>query len=99
MGVQEGALKNTAKSQMQLLKKTIKLYQLDVGSPPSALEGLREAPGDVEQGKWNGPYLEEDVPKDPWNNDYHYKVSGTTFELSSNGPDGQAGTDDDISIK
>jgi hypothetical protein len=39
------------------------------------------------------------IPKDPWNNEYNYSKGGGSDEptLSSNGPDGQGGTDDDIS--
>jgi general secretion pathway protein G len=37
-----------------------------------------------------------DVPNDPWGNPYHYRSPGQTNEIWSNGPDGKAGTLDDI---
>ncbi|HPU57440.1 MAG TPA: type II secretion system protein GspG, partial [Verrucomicrobiota bacterium] len=48
-----------------------------------------------------GPYLDNDtVPKDPWGNDYIYVYPGrrnaNSYDLSSPGPDGRPGTDDDI---
>ncbi|MFA5865240.1 MAG: type II secretion system major pseudopilin GspG [Phycisphaerae bacterium] len=59
--------------------------------------------------KWAGPYAGADkgdsVKKefklqDTWNHDFHYKCPGEhntkTFDLSSDGPDGQEGTDDDL---
>lgn len=34
--------------------------------------------------------------KDPWGRDYFYKATADTFSLSSAGPDGKEGTEDDI---
>ncbi len=100
MGIQQNALKKTATNQMQRFKDTLKMYQLDVGSLPNSLDALRERPGDIsDPAKWGGPYLEEDIPNDPWNNPYQFKANGNAFEISSNGPDGQAGTEDDIVVK
>lgn len=54
---------------------------------------------------WKGPYITgtpgEDFKKDQWGNDYVYTAAGAcplTAQLTSNGPDGQAGTGDDITI-
>jgi len=47
---------------------------------------------------WDGPYLEEGVPLDPWNNAYQYKVpgeNGLAFYLASLGKDGQEGGEGD----
>jgi general secretion pathway protein G len=51
--------------------------------------------------KWRGPYLKRAaVPKDAWGNELVYESPGqyneATYDLSSAGPDGMAGTDDDI---
>jgi general secretion pathway protein G len=44
--------------------------------------------------------LLKEVPKDPWNNDYIYRQPGlkniSSYDLFSAGPDGKAGTADDI---
>ena len=50
--------------------------------------------------KWKGPYLKKGLPKDPWGNPYIYQFPGThnqaMYDLSSSGPDGQEGNEDDI---
>jgi general secretion pathway protein G len=50
--------------------------------------------------KWKGPYLSKDIPLDPWLNPYTYESPGAnspeSFDLWSAGPDGQSGTEDDI---
>ncbi len=43
--------------------------------------------------QWNGPYLQSD-PRDPWDNEYEYRVPGNDdrdFDVWSNGRDGQEG--------
>ncbi len=72
-------------------------FRLDCDRYPTTEEGLaalRTPPADL-QGKWKGPYTDKDIPKDPWNNDYHYVYPGSggpeTFDLFSYGADGQAG--------
>jgi hypothetical protein len=48
--------------------------------------------------QWGGPYLEKPINAEPWSRPYTY----TPDELNdrviivSNGPDGQAGTEDDV---
>lgn len=44
--------------------------------------------------KWNGPYIDTEVPLDPWGNEYYYKVPGTNnlpYEIYSYGSDGEKG--------
>jgi general secretion pathway protein G len=50
----------------------------------------------------NGFIEGEQVPKDPWDNDFIYESDGKTFNIYSYGPDGEAGgegTDSDIFLK
>jgi general secretion pathway protein G len=78
-------------------------YKLDVGNYPTTEEGLQalvKAPSGKE-GRWKGPYLEE-VPLDPWKNEYQYKFPGSQnvngargYDVWSLGPDGVK-SDDDI---
>jgi general secretion pathway protein G len=77
------------------------LYELDLGSYPSSLEDLvrRDPPSDFdeESGEWNGPYLKKGLPNDPWTRPYSYSRESQhqqDYDLSSLGPDGQAGNDD-----
>ena len=81
-------------------------YRLDMGNYPGddedGLMALIEPPDDEELAKkWRGPYLKsaKDL-KDAWGNDLIYSFPGEYNEgghdLSSAGPDGEEGTDDDI---
>ncbi len=81
------------------------LYKLHMGHYPLSDEGglqqLLEPPDDEAQAKkWAGPYVKPKDLKDPWGRDYIYvcpgNVNETTYDLSSAGPDGQEGTEDDI---
>jgi len=85
----------------------LKMFKLDVGRYPTSDEGLAalvEKPStleDTEAERWGGPYIERaDMLKDPWGHEYGYKFPGEvnteSYDLWSNGPDGQEGTDDDI---
>ncbi len=42
---------------------------------------------------WDGPYLEKDVPDDPWGNPYLYKspAEKAEYEITSMGADGRIG--------
>ena len=51
-------------------------YKLDTGIFPTTeqgLQALRVKPADATQ--WNGPYMPQDIPKDPWGHDYIVQVS------------------------
>lgn len=93
---------NTAKIQLKELKRTLEMYKLDNGIYPTTQQGLKalvqkpEIP--PEPKKWR-QYLDH-VPKDPWGNDYIYiyPAQKHLFELKSKGPDGELGTEDDISV-
>lgn len=76
------------------------LFEMDIGRFPTTEEGLaslRANPGGVSN--WKGPYLKKD-PKDPWAHVYVYRYpaqrSTTDYDLSSPGPNGIEGDEDDI---
>ena len=56
------------------------------------------APRDAQS--WKGPYLKGEIPNDPWGRPYSYECPGkhnpTSYDLMSQGADGRAGGDDDI---
>lgn len=95
----EEARRTKAAVQIQSIEQALKLYKLDNGQYPSTEQGLRalvEAPTTgVHAKKWRtGGYLEKGkLPKDPWENDFVYICPGLhgDYDLSSYGPDGQAG--------
>lgn len=89
---------NTAEAQIKMMKGALETFRLDVNRFPNTEEGLAvlwQAPTD-EKAKdlWNGPYLDEAIPGDPWGNPYQYSVPGADkqpFALYSLGADGQRG--------
>lgn len=83
-----------ARAQIQSVGQALDQYRLDVGRYPSSEESLlalRQAPANSP--KWQGPYLKQDLPADPWGNAYQYKSPGQNgeYDLWSLGSDGQAG--------
>jgi general secretion pathway protein G len=90
------------KIQLRALKDALEMYKLDNGMYPTTQQGLKalvEKPSaPPEPPRWR-QYLDK-VPKDPWDRDYIYISPGVNkpFELKSAGPDGEEGTDDDISV-
>ncbi|WP_024868647.1 type II secretion system major pseudopilin GspG [Pseudoxanthomonas suwonensis] len=88
----------TADTQIRMLRGALQTMRLDVGRYPTEEEGLRmlvERPSDPKLAqRWQGPYLDEAVPNDPWGNPYQYspRRSGShDLTLFSFGADGQAG--------
>lgn len=90
----EKAKVNAAKASLSTLSNSVKEYQIEFGNLPQSLEALVSQPSDVEAGAWFAKL--DKLPMDPWNKPFEYKVTGSTFEIKSNGPDGVAGTADDI---
>lgn len=96
IGRTEDAKNAKATSDISVMKQAIRLYRVDTGRYPTTEEGLqalRTDPGDVDN--WRGPYLEEDIPNDPWNNPYVYQYPGDegddSYVILSYGSDGQPG--------
>ena len=87
-----------AKAQIEAFGKALDTYRLDTGLYPTTEQGLRALvtkPND--ETKWQGPYLQKDVPLDPWGKAYLYRSPGQSaeFDLQSYGKDGQAGGEGD----
>jgi general secretion pathway protein G len=85
---------NVARAQIDSLGKALDQYRLDVGAYPSTDQGLQALvarPDGVD--RWSGPYLQKQVPPDPWGRPYHYAAPGEhgDFDLFSFGADGQPG--------
>ena len=71
------AKKKSAKIQLQAIGKALKLYQIDMNSYPDPNQGLfalQDPPTDLASTSWSGPYLEKNVPADPWGNPYNYAL-------------------------
>lgn len=71
------ARRTAAKAQINGFMTALGAYKLDTGAFPTTEQGLhalRVRPEGVTQ--WNGPYLPQDVPSDPWARPYVYKYPG-----------------------
>jgi general secretion pathway protein G len=96
MGRVGKAKQKTAQAQIQLLATALDLLHLDVGRYPTSEEGLqalREKKDNLPS--WGGPYLDKQVPNDPWGRPFIYKFPGEhgPYDLYSLGADGAAGGD------
>jgi general secretion pathway protein G len=82
----------TAETQMAMLKVSLTFFRMDIGRYPTAEEGLNALVRQPENEKtWQGPYLDEAVPVDPWGNRYQYlyiRSGFQDFSLFSYGADG-----------
>jgi len=98
-----------AKAQAKSLRLALDAFRLDTGRYPTTSEGLNvliSAPsGDSEN--WFGPYLDGEMPKDPWGNDFVYQIperdsanrelSPKVLSLGADNEPGGTGNDADIS--
>jgi len=82
---------STAQTQIKMIEQAIFDFRLDNGKLPTSLDDLMSNRGGYK--KWEGPYLKQAIPKDPWGNEYVYTCPGQhgDFDLISYGSDGQAG--------
>lgn len=102
-GRTEQAKITAAQTQIATFGTALDAFEVDNGYYPKGSNGLQdliEQPRDAQN--WRGPYLQAKggLPVDPWGNPYIYNCPGkfntTGYDLSSMGPDGREGTDDDI---
>lgn len=92
----------TARLQIRSLEAALETMRIDIGRLPTEQEGIallmqanpEQAPG------WSGPYLDKDLPPDPWGRPYIYvapeaSTSGAPADnrarVISYGADGQEG--------
>lgn len=74
-------------------------YRYHTGVYPTTGEGLEQLVSKkVKKEGWNGPYIAGGLKPDPWGNAYVYVSNGDREmpTLYSSGPDGEAGTTDDV---
>jgi general secretion pathway protein G len=97
----EQAKTTAAGTDIANIATALRTFEIDCGRFPTTDEGinaLRNQPGNATG--WKGPYLERDIPKDPWGNPYQYRCPGQHnadgFDLFSSGPSGQEGGADNI---
>jgi general secretion pathway protein G len=93
----DAARHTAARAQINSFMTALGAYKLDTGTFPSTelgLNALRVKPENVNQ--WNGPYLPQEIPNDPWTRPYLYKYPGDHGDepdIICLGGDGQPGGD------
>ncbi|HXI41750.1 MAG TPA: type II secretion system major pseudopilin GspG [Bryobacteraceae bacterium] len=86
-----------AHAQINSFMTALGSYKLDTGLFPTTEEGLqalRTQPANLAQ--WQGPYLPQEIPLDPWGHPYTYKFPGEHGDepdIICYGADGQPGGD------
>ena len=100
-GRTEQARITAAVTQISTFGTALDAFEVDTGSYPRGQDGLAQLlvqPTDITG--WRGPYLKSDIPLDPWGHPYVYEFPGRVnprgYDIVSMGPDGQAGTADDV---
>ncbi len=91
----------TAGIQIKMFKGTLETMRLDTNRFPTEKEGLmllfHRPTEEPLKSLWKGPYIDEEIPLDPWGNTYKYQVPGRDgypFALYSLGADGKSGGED-----
>lgn len=101
MGKAEQSRGEVAKLQIENLHVALQTYRMDVGRYPSTeqgLDALMRAPAEVAE-YWHGPYLNKEMPVDPWRNPYQYRFPANNLQglaLYSFGADGAEGGEGDF---
>ena len=91
----EQARIHAAKSEMQTLAGALELYQKNEGAYPATKQGLAALVVPPQQHERN--LRDNKVPLDPWGNPYVYQCDdGHVYIITSMGPDGKPGTQDDV---
>ncbi len=102
MGNQDSAKLQATAIEITSIEQTLDLYALKAGQYPTTEQGLEAlvTMPEIEPVPRNYPeggYLKK-VPVDKWGNEYQLVSPGEMgkYDLFSMGPDGEAGTEDDI---
>ena len=84
---------NRAKQDIRSISAALDLYRLDNFAYPTTDEGLEALTGQGGAGQTQGKRYLNSVPRDPWNNVYHYQRPGRNgeFDVYTLGADDQEG--------
>lgn len=86
------AQKARARADLDSLKAALRMFRIDTQGLPVRLNDLAKP---AANGK--GPWIAE-IPSDPWGRPYRIERSGRA-RIVSDGPDGEAGTEDDAELQ
>ena len=94
-------MEDDAKTGIRNLESAVDRLEMDCGKLPDSLRALIIS----SEKAWEGPYIrKEELLKDPWGHEYIYAKQEKdgkiiNYSLYSAGPDGVAGTADDVHAK
>lgn len=103
MSVIGNARISTTESSIKEIGDAINRYYAEVGELPQStdMDGLKRelTTEQTIKGQTYGPWMKDNFDTtDSWDKDYSYEITSIRdFDFSSAGPDGEFGTDDDIS--
>ncbi|MDD8060499.1 MULTISPECIES: type II secretion system major pseudopilin GspG [Shewanella] len=102
MGNKDKADQQKAVSDIVALENALDMYKLDNSIYPTTEQGLdalvtKPSSSPEPRNFRDGGYVKR-LPQDPWRNDYYLLSPGENgkIDIFSAGPDGQAGSEDDI---
>ena len=91
--------RETARAQIDSISKALDTYRVDMGQYPTTEQGLSVLSTRPSENaiRWRGPYLQKQLPPDPWGRMYEYKGAGEgrDYSLLSLGKDGRIGGEGD----
>ena len=106
LGRKKEADRKLAEIDLNTMKSALKQFRFDFDRWPNEQEGLSvlwdkaKLDGEADQGKWKR-YVDEPMPNDRWGTAWNYRPvsehgDAEMYDLWSNGPDKQEGTEDDV---
>ena len=100
-GAQRTALTKATRAEISVFETALEQYYMMTNTYPSAQEGLQALLQNVSNNsKWTGPYIKQNDLLDEWGNQYDYQPGDSSGFgepiITSGGPDGSIGTEDDI---
>ena len=108
LGASEKADAGNTRIQLQAFEQALEQFKAEMKRWPSEEEGIvvlwsaSNLEDDDDRERWGGPYLKKPAPTDLWGHEWIYRqpseIEGLDYDLISVGPDGEEGTEDDISI-
>ncbi|MEZ5499651.1 MAG: type II secretion system major pseudopilin GspG [Steroidobacteraceae bacterium] len=97
IGKVDEARVSKAQADLRQIETALTMFRLDTSRYPTSEQGLKiltKAPADGSVRNYRAEGYLPRLPKDPWQNDYHYTFPGThgqAYDLYSLGADGQEG--------
>lgn len=98
LNANDDAMEGVAKIKAAQYAEACKQYKIKVGFWPQQLQDLAQRPQNVSDKKWRRPFVDK-LEADPWGNQFTLQTDAVNnkVRVTSVGPDGKAGTEDDVS--